>query len=195
VVGVPLTETSFQAALQDPGREFVARHMMRYAYPYEAYFNKIIKPANLVLSRLSELQITVTRESYLEVLRSLFATPFKYDVIILFSHWREGNKQYPAGIELIDGFASAEIVASMIPSSFSGVIDLSACHPKGLRDAIHEKAPNCVVGSVSTSITPHFWLYTYQELFERLRARPVPYMDAFEKLVHDMVREAAYIPE
>jgi hypothetical protein len=108
----------------------------------------------------------------------------QYRVVILFAHSIKpdapGNRQ---SVELWNCRASVDQLVNAIPAGFDGVIDLSACRPFDLAEAIERCRPNCSVYIVPHDVHPVIWAEIYSTIFRVLDRFELSYLEAVEKVV------------
>ena len=105
----------------------------------------------------------------------------KYDIVILFSHWREDT------IEFFDGLVGIPDIVKAIPYEFEGLIDLCVCHPEKLTFALRSERPKCLIRYTQKKATPYIWLYFYLMVFKRLKEENITYLQALELTINDFL--------
>lgn len=169
--GIPITDKAFRVSLNNANKDYSNRFTQdRYTYSV-----KILEPFKNLVPVLKKTGVTVIEELTIEIFQSLFT---KYDVIILFSHWRENQ------IEFYEGMIPIEKIVDAIPPDYNGIIDFSVCHPKAISKLIRAKKLNCTTRySISKLEKPAYWLYFYSRLFIELNRNNWYYFDAFREII------------
>lgn len=87
-------------------------------------------------------------------------------------------------LEFMDGFVEPEIFAEAVPSDFTGVIHLSACHSvQRLMPLVKERASSCVVGWFNGAESAQEWLALHAAVFMLLATHQARnYYDAWLKI-------------
>lgn len=177
--GIPVTKKDFINDQSHPNKYFAKRFHNLWA----KYNSQFVSYLNEVRHDLENSGATILYNLTLNHFAQLFSDS-KFDVIILFSHWEE------TGVEFFDGFASVQSIMKVIPEEFSGIIDLSICHPVPLTNAIRRGKPNCVVKYTHNNAIPFLWLYFYRDLFRYLNKKDTTYMNAVAYIVNKYLKRA-----
>lgn len=111
------------------------------------------------------------------------------DVVIIFAHWMEFDTGAGA-IEFSDGPFSVDALVDQIPEDFTGVIDLSVCHPFGFADQVARHKPNCSVCYAEYAVSPSIWAEIYCSIFEVLRRTGMDYREAVTRVTLEYRRQA-----
>ena len=163
--GIPTSKANFFLDLKRPEKDFPKRFI------WSKYYLQIIQHLEEITPSLKEVGLTIITDLTLNKYGNLFQ---EYEVIILFSHWKE-NK-----VEFEDGLQEIEKMVNLIPDTFTGIVDLCVCHPKKLASLIRQKKPNCLVKFIDNEATPFLWLYFYSILFRYLKEDEITYLKALE---------------
>jgi hypothetical protein len=99
-----------------------------------------------------------------------------FDVVVLFSHWREDAVEFGSGLERTSAILTA------IPPTYSCILDLCVCHPVSLVNELRIHRPDCLVKYLPAEVSPHYWLYFYRILFSQLQSRDLNYLTAIEQV-------------
>jgi hypothetical protein len=96
--------------------------------------------------------------------------------VILFSHWDSER------VEFADGLQSISKVVEAVPRTFSGVLDLSVCHPGKLVARLKVERPSiAMIRFTNVSTTPKLWLLFYLALFKALAENQLSYLEALDQ--------------
>lgn len=185
--GIPTYRKAFLQSLNNKNADYVNR----YKKSWPTYSSKIVKPITALTPDIKKTGLTIipdpTVEDFkktdltLEVFKFLFT---KYDVIILFSHWKDDK------IEFHEGLVPIEKIVDVIPDDYNNIIDFSVCHPEPLIRLINEKKPNCRSRYSKNKVEePEYWLYFYSELFQKLFKEDWYYFDAFRATIYEQLNE------
>jgi hypothetical protein len=170
--GIPTSKEVFFNAQNHPNKDFAKKFKGIWA----KYDLEIVSNIQKIDPILSELGATVVHNLTLDDFGNLFHNQ-KYDVIILFSHWKAN------AIEFHDGLAEIPAIINRIPTDFSGIIDLSVCHPEQLTIDLRKERPNCLVRFTNQDATPYLWLSFYRALLHHLKQHERTYLEALEEVI------------
>lgn len=143
------------------------------------FSNEIDGPLQQSLPMIVSLGCTVVTQVGSQEIRRAF----EKRVVIVFSHWTS------EGIELADGLMDISVFRECVPADYCGTVDLCACHPWGLADAIKGKAPNCLVHLVLDSITPSFWIEIIRLALVTINRYQMSYSQALGLVIQDVVKK------
>jgi len=186
--GIPTKKEDFWKYLEHPKKDFAKKFYKKYSREsytrktneslvWKEYHNQIIFHLDIVKPKITNFGTEVHDELTLSGFGKLFQDN-KFDVIILFSHWKED------AVEFDDGLAKTDAILEQVPKEFSGIIDLCVCNPKNLRIQLDLLRPNCIVKFSEQNIKiPFFWLYFYQELFRYLEQNKTNYLEAVDTIL------------
>lgn len=176
--GIPTCRHSFTKSLKNPKSDYVNRYQRSWSY----YNKKIVNPLNELMPTFDKAGLSIMHNLTLKKFRQLFN---KYEVIILFSHWKEDN------IEFEEGLIPITNVVDAIPGDFEGVLDLSVCHPAKLGQLIREQKENCFAKYTNTKVDPPvLWFNLYSVLFQYLNNEDKYYLDALEDVIDEFLKPA-----
>jgi hypothetical protein len=174
--GIPTTRSSFTKSLKNPNSDYINRYNCSWNY----YKEVIVNPLNDVRPVFDKVGLTIVHNLTLEKFEQLFN---EFEVIILFSHWKE-NK-----IEFEEGLIEIEKVVDIIPNNFEGVLDLSVCHPTKLGQLIKEQKENCFAKYINIKVNPPvLWFNFYSVLFQYLNYEKKYYLDALEDVIGEFLK-------
>jgi len=173
--GVPLTEAGFRRQEQSAtGGDFIRSQQLTW----EKYRYFFADSSAKVLAQFRLWGVRLIEELTLHALTDVFSRPPA--AMILFAHWSDTDR-----VELADGLISSEEIVGVVPSDFTGIVDLCVCHPRALVVGIKQKCPRSLVKYTDTNAAPLWWLYMYQAMFKILATRPDYFQalaDAFTSL-------------
>jgi hypothetical protein len=131
VFGIPTSKASFVRHLAERNRhDFVPN-----VCPAWPAYERMVEHFDLVVPRIRLFEVDLRQDARL----SHFAEAFvNRRVVILSSHWI--NDQ----VEFDDGLYGIDAVASAVPETFDGVIDLCVCHPDALVMRLRRDRPGCL---------------------------------------------------
>ena len=177
--GIPTSENSFYKDQKHPTKNFAKRFNGVWAkYDYQ-----IVSHIKKIEPKIIKYGVTVVHGLTLQKFGKLL-NKNNFLVIILFSHW-ENN-----ALEFYDGFAEISAIVDEIPREFSGILDLSICHPIPLTIALKKERPNCLVRFTNKEATPYLWLNFYETLFWHLKQQNLTYLKAIEEVVGAFLKES-----
>jgi hypothetical protein len=106
----------------------------------------------------------------------------RFNVLILFSHWREMGREGVSSVEFSDGFAPVTKLVQALPEGQGFILDLCVCHPADLVELIRTKRTlsEILIKHSSGSVTPRLWIYFYHILMMMLRDHDICYQEAWE---------------
>ena len=176
--GIPTSRAAFRQSLSNKNKDYASKIGPSWSY----YNTKIANPINALAASLAKTGLTIIHDLTFKKFQTLFS---EYDVIILFSHWKDDK------IEFYEGLIPIEPIVDIIPYEFYGIIDFSVCHPKAISLRIREKKLNCTTRySKSKLEKPIYWLYFYLQLFKELEKNNWYYFDAFRNSILQSLNEA-----
>lgn len=176
--GLPLTADDFKAAFHDPNRDYARQ----YPAGWEQYRRNFASHVEDFIARYKKLGVRVVYGLRGSDLVGLFACG---SVVTLFTHWTA------SGIELCDGILRLSSVVDSVPYTFSGVLDLCVCHPKGLPELLVRDRPLCSVRYIEDDAKPVFWLAFYEALYRLLKLGGRTYRDAMTEIILELRRQTA----
>lgn len=165
--GIPTSKENFHNDLKRTDKEFAKMFEAGWA----RYNIEIIQVLEGLKKEYNKVGLNIVYDLTLSNFRKLF---LNYDVVILFSHWKENE------IEFSDGFVNTTEILNHIPNDFNGIVDLCVCSPKELAMGIRKTKMNCVVKYTNGKAIPSFWLHFYSVLFNYLKNNDVYYLDGLE---------------
>jgi hypothetical protein len=168
--GIPTSREGFFRACDNPRADFAKRFLGGWPQ-YHAQFVADVEAVEPVLKKWG---VTVLHDTSLEDFAKGLREPF--DVMILFSHWKDDTVELSSGLETISALLDA------VPPAFDGILDLCVCHPMALVTELHFRRPGCIVKYLPTEAAPHFWMYFYRTLFSQLQTRDLTYLTALEEV-------------
>lgn len=178
--GIPTSREGFVEWEGRPEKDFV----QGFLGGWPQYDHLVVSIFNSIEPVLREWKVTVIQDLTVAGLGSLFRN--RFDVIILFSHWK-GD-----AVELFDGFVDPCGFLKQVPEEFSGLIDLCVCHPCALTLALRRYRNKCLVKDITTKATPGFWLYFYLALFKLLKDEDLTYLAALERVVDMFIKKGRH---
>lgn len=170
--GIPTNEKDFFKDQFDPEKKFAKQFRSVWA----RYDLEIVGHIKRIEPKIAEYGATIVHRLSLQNFGE-FLLNNKFDVVVLFSHWENDS------VEFYDGMADISAIINQIPLNFSGIIDLSICHPIKLTIEIKKKRPNCLVKFTNKAATPFIWLYFYEALFWHLKNNNKTYLIALEEVI------------
>lgn len=168
--GIPTTQEGFLRACENPHADFAKCFLGGWAQ-YHAQFVVDVEVVEPVLRKWG---VTILHDASLADFARIVAGSF--DVVILFSHWKDD------AVELCDGLETISTLLDAVPPAFAGILDLCVCHPLALVTQLHLHRPACIVKYLPTEAAPHYWMYFYRTLFSQLRNRDLTYLTAIEEV-------------
>ena len=151
---------------------------------------------------LMRLSIDTCRRHRATVLERLTAAQldslFLFDTVILFAHSVDqdvcsGARSSPGGIELWDRYVGDSEMVAAVPEGYQGTIDLCACHPIALVQALKAQRRSASVKYEPNLLLPGIWAEIYATVF-RFATEPtfadMPYVELLETVVTEYRRQA-----
>lgn len=179
---LPLSRTDFDLTMTSDQFDFAKHFMLSKEGSgrdnYEFYYSEICKPYLQLKKIFSPYGFNFIDTTYYKQIPDLLIT--KSEVIILFSHCIGGGNIDRESIEFGDGMCNWRKIIDIIPTDFSGLIDLAVCKPLVLAHQLKISRPQCLVKSSSRKIRLIFWIYFYSELFKNMLENEIDYLDALE---------------
>jgi len=166
--GIPTNKADFYHDKTRQDKDFAKRFKT-----WPMYKDQIVDHFNQAEVTIKQLGVFVIEQFTLDAFRDFFLQD-RFDVIILFSHWKKQT------IEFHDGLKHFSDIIDAVPLDFSGIIDLCVCHPKDLRIGLDNKRPKCIVKFTTEDALPWFWIIFYQALFMYLQLNDSTYIEAVE---------------
>jgi hypothetical protein len=180
--GIPTTKEDFTNDLKLPNKDFAKRCKC-----FTSYRKQIIDPLNKKVEPvLTRLGVKVVHKLTFSDFGSLFQNN-RFDVIILFSHWKD------EAVEFYDGLVTISKILEQVPFNFSGIIDLCVCHPDSLRIRLDFERPNCAVKISKEKINAFIWLRFYENLFIYLDQEDITYFEAVDNVLEMFSKKRGYI--
>lgn len=176
---IPLTKNEFCNILNIQLNKHFLKMFYDGTHLWKKYWHEIGSNIKSLIPVFKEMGVTIEYNVTLEMFGNLFSQNFQ--VITLFSHWRED------AVEFSDGFADIASIVEQIPINFVGVLDLCVCHPKPLVTALKETRPHCLIRDTNRKATPYIWLFFYLCLFKQMQSENVSYFDALEKTIQQVL--------
>ena len=183
LVGIPVTMEDYRAyeggALES---DFLRQSGMTTA----GFLSAVCEPVGESLERIRCYGASVATR----VDEGKIADAFRRDVVVLLSHW-SGDR-----IEVYGGMLPAAAFAARIPEDYAGVVDLCACHPEGLADAILARCPGATVKYTLVSTTASIWSEVVRLTLLLLRRHRMSYVEALQTVlsaVESTARPAAAV--
>ena len=170
--GIPTNKDDFYEDQRHPAKRF-AKYFNGVWAKYDC---QIVRCINKIEPKIVEYGATIVHRLSLQKFGEMLSSN-KFDVVVLFSHWEDDS------VEFYDGMADISAVINQIPLNFSGILDLSICHPIKLTIEIKKKRPNCLVKFTNKAATPFIWLYFYEALFWHLKNNNKTYLSALEEVI------------
>lgn len=170
--GIPTNKNDFKKDQVDPKKGYAKR----FNNVYSKYEFQILSHLKIVEPKIEESGASIIYSLTLKKFGDLLRNS-KFEVIILFSHWKKN------AVEFFDGYASTDRIIDQIPVDFSGFIDLTVCHPDELIVNLHKKREHCMTKSALNKVTPFIWLYFYELLFRHLKENNLSYLKALEDTI------------
>ncbi|GGG30110.1 hypothetical protein GCM10011344_33780 [Dokdonia pacifica] len=175
--GIPTDKESFFSDLKNPNKDFAKNF-----YTWSKYNREVVSELNAILPKLSRSGIVIKQNLTLDEFKPLFD---KYEVVILFSHWKKEKSK----IEFYDGLVDYNHIASLIPDDYSGVIDLSVCSQTELALLIRKtKSKDLICIYNQKEAIPFVWLNFYAELFKHLKEMNTTYLNAFNIITSKFIK-------
>jgi hypothetical protein len=141
---------------------------------YEGQFSQDVKePYNLMKPAYKRLGVSVFEKATLNVFHNCLSSN-RYSLVTLFAH-----RTYD-GVEFHNGVFSSQKILDEIPSSFSGILDLSVCDPIELAILVKNHRPNCLARLIDRKVTPMWWFYFYLAFYKTISTDSLDYFTAFE---------------
>jgi len=168
-MGIPNTRDGFRRARERRDASFASGFLGGWPQ-YYAFFMRDLEAAEPIFLRLG---VTILHDASLEDFAGVLA---RSNVVLLFSHWYDGE------IEFNGGFKSIGAVVTAISPAYSGILDLCVCHPWPLVKELSIHRPNCLIRYSQTEASPHYWLHFYRILFIQLQCHDLTYLQAIEKV-------------
>lgn len=137
---------------------------------------------------LTELrnQNVVVRE---EISQEALADAGQFDVVIVVAHYDSGAN----ALALRDRSLSIQDFTDCLPTSFSGIMDLSVCHSVEMVSAIKRRCPLCLVQAALSTVPLLGRILVYPQVAERfLNVEGIDYASAYNdvsKVFHDLLAE------
>ncbi|MCI0561198.1 MAG: hypothetical protein MN733_22155 [Nitrososphaera sp.] len=182
--GIPVAERTFREDLRAKDKDFAKQFQC-----WGKYYREVVSTVEQLEPILRQLGVSVIRDISLRGFGELFGKP-DVRVITLFSHWLEAVGDEPARVEFADGLKNISSIVHEIPESFTGIMDLCACHPEELATALRKNRPRCLVKHTQIEATPSLWLHFYRSLFTVLHSSKTTYFEAITKVISEFVKVA-----
>lgn len=164
VLGVPDTQSGFKRACAN------AEYCVFYEnWPdYEQRFVRLVKK---YFDPLEQAGLNVVRDaSVAKFVGQLKGTRG----VLLFSHCNRER----GTIEFSNGMTPYADIAASIDPRFCGLVDVSACAPDGIHEAIQARAPECAVRATMGTVRPAQWLPFHAFCLTEFGSRPCSYAHA-----------------
>ncbi len=142
--GIPTCQGGFEQRLKYGTSDYARRYSNKDGRGiwYE-YYVSFVQVLNELEPGLRDIGVTVAHNVTSEEFSKLFK---KYRVIILFSHWKNEDKDFPLGaVELDEGLVDIDTIVDAVPQDYDGFLDLCVCHPENLPSALLTERPKCSV--------------------------------------------------
>ena len=108
-----------------------------------------------------------------------------YDIVIVIAH----NLDNGTGVEFHDKVISAPDFSRLLPQSFTGILDISACQSASLMSSVKSRCPSCQVIGVNSKTSLGLRALLYKQVFSSMSAnRNFDYVDALSKTLETLVR-------
>ena len=167
--GIPTCKKDFFEDQKSDNKDFAKLFKKNWSL----YYDQVIFYLEQLEQQISQPGATIIKKLTLSNFGQLLSNK-KFDVVILFSHWKENS------VEFYDGLQTTSKIINEVPTEFSGIIDLCVCNPKELRIALDIERPNCVVKFADKEELPFFWLNFYRILFKYLQQKNKNYIEAVD---------------
>jgi hypothetical protein len=179
LVAIPTSNDGFNQLLDQRDSEYVKRFMggwMQYEGVSKLLNRAIEKYKNLGLGQVT---CNAQQAHWASALLS-------FRVVILVAHWIEDDHGNSA-VEFFDGPYPVRAMVDNIPASFSGVIDLSVCHPYQLVQTTPQVRSWSVLYS-EFEASPILWSEMYCSIFEVLNHYTMDYKEAATEVIREYRR-------
>ena len=164
-VGIPMDIQSFDEDLERQDKDFARRIGSREAV------EPLLVLLQTVLSAIRSTGVSVIAATKRTIVDQLTS---RIEALTIYTHWDESTNR----LELADGLVSVDEFIDLIPPSYSGLLDLTACGPIPIRDQMIRLRPNCRCKSSEKPVNAYIALWVYLVLYKRLAERPASYVDA-----------------
>jgi hypothetical protein len=187
-IAIPVTRERFMTHLRpDSGRDFVRAYaggfpgltadaLWRQYEPYAALVSD-------VAVEVEEMGVAVAWSASLDDWRTAMLTR---DVVTLVAHSTGGSTGVEA-VEFGDGLHPVDAVASAVPSTFAGVVDLTLCCSAGPGEAIKRRHRDCLIIINEGNAKLDYRLVVYRHAMRVLRDQRASYIDVVTRLHVDHV--------
>lgn len=106
----------------------------------------------------------------------------EYKVFTLYGHWTD----IEAKVELFDGLYDANEIIDNIPSTFSGIFDLTICNSTDLRNGLKNKFSNQTI-SYKTEISLIASIILYRHTIAKMYEIDINYVDCLTTHIQNIL--------
>jgi hypothetical protein len=174
---LPLSEDQFATALHND-----SQYAKKFAAGWSQY-ERVSHQLNECFDECRSVGVAVKETLESNNLSSLFSAK----IVILFAHWIDETEE----MEFWGHPLRSEDIENKIPSEFSGILDLSVCHPDPLVVSFKRKPHRYSIKYYPDELLPSFWAEVYSATFRTLRRKfPVDIpLEQYKDMLAKVVKE------
>jgi hypothetical protein len=184
-IAIPLTREDFFREMSENSNKDFIRHFARKFegftenYIWQRYEDEL-KIVNQTISVVEQKGVRITKNLTLEAFGNLFQG---FQVVSLFSHWKEASKQ----IEFYDRLYTIDDVSAVIPTDYKGILDFTVCNSAIFAQKFKEnhRESQVIVNRNTTHLA--YRMLIYRGIIELLVQQEMDYSEAVMKLRLDLV--------
>jgi hypothetical protein len=174
---LPLSEDQFAKALHNH-----SQYARKFAAGWSQY-ERVSLQLNECFDECRSAGVVVKETLGQNNLSSLFSAK----IVILFAHWIDETDE----IEFWGQPLRSEDIENKIPPEFSGILDLSVCHPDPLVGSLKRKPHAYSIKYYPDELLPSFWAEVYSATFRTLRRKfpmDIP-LEQYKNMLANIVKE------
>lgn len=175
LIGIPIDEESRIVSHSSQFQMNFVNQYFQIDLNNRLFIKKVVRPAEKFLINMRNHGVNVTKNATLADLKQAFRRE-GCSAVILITHCSHEQ------LELHDGMFSPVEICDIIPTSFSGVFDITACEPSAHAMMVRNRS-QCRIAWRKSKLEPASWFFFYYALFKLLSVKEMDYAEAAYEVI------------